>query len=325
MKIPKIITLDYLDKLDKGEIVGKNGRCGFPYLGADVMIKRLFVYNKEFTKNFILNVCHIDELNPRYCRIKFLNTEQFDPSVSSKKTVTDFVVKINDKILLNIESNRESFESVKQRNDYYISRVKTSELKIGEKYKVLKEQKFIQLNLNFNESESVIGEDIIYSYSIKTNTIFLPNNPIYIRNLDYYRDIYYNQDIEKSVSDYYLACLTAKTFKEFYEMLGHILNDNARDRLVRNVINFAMDNLFTEEELKALDKIVEHDLEVYYEKKYKEEIDAAREKGIEQGVEENKLEIAKSMLLSNENKDKIIKYTGLSKEKIEELSKEINR
>ena len=31
LDVPKVITLDYLDKLDRGEIIGSNGRIGWPF------------------------------------------------------------------------------------------------------------------------------------------------------------------------------------------------------------------------------------------------------------------------------------------------------
>jgi len=47
------------------------------------------------------------------------------------------------------------------------------------------------------------------------------------------------------------------------------------------------------------------------------------EKGMEKGIEQEKIEIAKEMLSDGESIEKIIKYTKLVPEKIEELKKEI--
>ena len=56
---------------------------------------------------------------------------------------------------------------------------------------------------------------------------------------------------------------------------------------------------------------------------YAEEFNKSKEEGItiglEQGKSEEKLSFAKQMLLDNEPMDKIIKYTGLSKEDITKL------
>ena len=331
MEVPEIITLDYLAKLDNGEIVGKNGRIGFPYLGSDIMIKHLFTYNLDFTKKFILNVCHKEDLNPDDCIIRLMDNEQFDPGLSTKKMITDFNVRINDNLIVNIESNRQTIDMTKIRNDLYLSRIKTSELKIGDDYNLLDKVEFIQLNLNFGEKNSQFGEDIIYSYSTITKTIYLPEYVTYVRNLDYYKKIYYNQDIKKNVSDYYLAILTAKSYQEFYKMLSKVLDKDTLDRLVRNVINFAMNNLFTEEELKALDKILELSEKKYYENKYKEKWEAGlaegfasgKAEGFANGQAENSISIAKAMLNKNMDINLISELTGLSINKIKSLKKEL--
>lgn len=57
-------------------------------------------------------------------------------------------------------------------------------------------------------------------------------------------------------------------------------------------------------------------LEIQYEKGFEEGIG----KGLEQGAEKRNLDIAKQMKAENESLAKIIKYTGLSKEEIENLS-----
>mgnify|MGYP003571273806 CR=1 FL=1 len=314
MILPTKITMEYLDKLDKGEIVGKNNRIGFPSLGADIMIKTLFKFNPNFTKNFILSVCHLD-YNPEDVTMTFLDNELEDPGISTKRMITDFNVRINDDILINMEVNRAAFESVKLRNDEYQSRLKTSELKKGDNYNKLQNLKFIQLNLNFYEKNLKYGEDIVCAYSLITKTVFLEQYRTYVRYLDYYRNLYYNEYIEKSISDYYLALLTATSFKEFYTMLGNIVDDDTRESLIKDVIIFTMDSLFSEEELKALDKIVEAEQKRYYDNKFKEKFTEGRTEG---QVEKAK-EIAKNLLSQNISLQIIANATGLSKEEIEGL------
>ena len=67
--------------------------------------------------------------------------------------------------------------------------------------------------------------------------------------------------------------------------------------------------------------------ELYYDR---EEIineysyDLGKEEGIEQGVKERNVEIAKTMIKSKEPIDKIIEYTGLNKEEIDAIINENN-
>ncbi|TYQ13261.1 UNVERIFIED_CONTAM: putative transposase/invertase (TIGR01784 family) [Acetivibrio alkalicellulosi] len=56
----------------------------------------------------------------------------------------------------------------------------------------------------------------------------------------------------------------------------------------------------------------------------KEAMEKGRKEGIEKGIEEMRIAIAKEMIIEGESLDKIIKYSKLSKEKIDKLKNEIN-
>ena len=62
-----------------------------------------------------------------------------------------------------------------------------------------------------------------------------------------------------------------------------------------------------------------YDKELHLEKLRLSELKEAKEKGIEQGVEQEKIEIVKNMLKDEVDISVISKYTGLSKEEIERL------
>ena len=64
-----------------------------------------------------------------------------------------------------------------------------------------------------------------------------------------------------------------------------------------------------------------YDKELHLEKLRLSELKEAKEKGIEQGVEQEKIEIAKELLNNNVSLDIIMKSTGLSKEEIANLKK----
>ena len=59
----------------------------------------------------------------------------------------------------------------------------------------------------------------------------------------------------------------------------------------------------------------------YYdiEEAHIQDIEGAKESGYNEGKNERNIEIAKTMILNNESIEKIITYTGLSKEEIEKL------
>ena len=327
MEIPKEISLDYLETLDNGNIIGPNGRKGMVPLTTDVVFKNLFESLPDIFKRFLISVLHLD-LKPEECNLIFKDKEILGVSSKNKKNVVDFNVEINDNLFVNIEMNGKEYAKVKTRNYLYESRIITQDLKTGEDYEKFDEKTYIQLNLNVKDTSVNIGEDIIYPYSVITKTVFLKNEIIYLRYLDYYYRLYYNQNIEKSESDYWLAMLKAKNYKELYKMLDSFLDIDLRNKIVRKVIEISMDTLFTDEEWKALDKEVELSTQKYYDDMYKEkyangyEDGQAKglEQGIEQGIEQGKLETAKKMLVKNIDIDTIVEITGLPKEQIEALN-----
>ena len=319
MKIPDKITLDYLDKLDKGEIIGDNKHYGMLRLTKDKVFKMLFESMPDVFIRFLISVVHLN-INPDDCNIIFKDKELFGTSSKDKKNIVDFNVVINNNMYVNLEVNSKPYEYIKSRNYLYESRIITSELEEGEDYDNFDENTYIQLNLNAVDS-GVIGEDIIYPYSVVTKSIFIENLIIYVRYLDYYQKLYYNLNIEKSESDYWLASLTAKNFVELYKMLDSFLDYSLRDRIIKRVIEISMKTLFTDEEWKALDKMVDENEKKYYDKKYKEEFESGHAKGFEDGIEEKSIEIAKNMLQKGMLVDDIVDITGLSREKVEELKK----
>ena len=331
MKIPDKITLDYLEKLDKGEIIGDNGHYGMLNLTKDKVFKMLFESMPDIFKRFLVNVLHLN-INPEECNLSFKDKELFGTSSKYKKNIVDFNVVINNNMFANLEVNGKPYEQVKSRNYLYESRIITSDLEEGEEYDNFDDNTYIQLNLNAVDS-GVIGEDIIYPYSVVTKSIFIENIIIYVRYLEYYRKLYYNLNIEKDESDYWLASLTTENFVELYKILDSFLDSDVRDRIIKRVIEISMKTLFTEEEWKALDKMVEENEKKYYDKKYKDKFDEGLEqgikqgieKGIEQGIEAKSIDIAKNLITMNLSIEQVIEATNLSKEKVEELFKEINK
>lgn len=48
----------------------------------------------------------------------------------------------------------------------------------------------MQLNLNVIDKSINIGEDIVVSYSLKTKSVYVDNDIVYLRYLDYYKNMY---------------------------------------------------------------------------------------------------------------------------------------
>ena len=313
------ITLEYLDELDNGLIKNKDGKViSMPNLTYDKNFKVFFKSNEIMLKRFLKSVLHLD-IDINDMKVTFLDKELLESKLDSKSNTLDYYININGSIDIDLEINRDTYENKKYQLFQYRSRMISNSLKAGEKYQDFKNREFIQLNLNAVDKSS-IGEDIVCSYSLITKSIHIDNVITYLRYLDYYRKIYYNKFIDKEESDYWLALLTAKTFKEFYEIMKCFLNKDLVDSIMKDVIRLSMDSFFTEQELINLEKQYIMDRERNLTKKGIEQgIKKGIEQGIEQGQKSEKISIAKNLLKLNIDIENVSKATGLSIKELEEL------
>ena len=292
--IKQKITNSYLEEMQKKRPMVK--------LTFDVMLKSFFARNVLAYKRFLNSVAHlniqIDEMNltNKNTELPLYNFREYSKRV-------DFYTDINGNIFINLELNNALFKNLKFRNRIYQSKKISLLLKRGAKKKdieKLEKIQNIQLNLNVKDKSSNLGEDIVVPYSIVTDTIYLNNEKTYIRYLDYYRNLYYNGNIELTEADYWLALLTSENYIELNEILSKFVDDDFREEIVRDVIALSNDeNIFDiydgivgdmlveasierdrEEEKKQFQKEVDEALKVLKEKndELKEKSDELKEK-----------------------------------------------
>jgi predicted transposase/invertase (TIGR01784 family) len=285
-------------------------------LTFDKMLKAFFENNPDIFKMFIISVVHLDLLKEEI-ELEIKNTELPVSHYKEYRKTIDFNVDINKNILLNIELNKSYFENVKIRNHFYKSKKISMNLKQGDDIKRIKELKNIQLNLNVKDKSTTLGEDIVVPYSIITNTIYVNNDITYIRYLDYYRILYYNGDVELTEDEYWLALLTAENYVELNEMASKFLNDEIREKLVKEVIRLSNDELvFDEYEQMMGDKLIE----------YEEQQSLLKEgfnNGLQVGIEQKELEMIERMLKNNVDYEIISKISEKAIEEIKEIEKSI--
>ena len=224
----------------------------------------------------------------------------------SNKTV-DLLCKIKGKIL-NVEVNNNTSKSSLERNLGYMFSLYSANMKTGEKYNF---NKVIQININnfrFRGRKDVLEEcyitninhipkDIndfqIYSNKIRIINIYLPN----IRKKDYNK-----------------LKLYEKLLLIFNENDNQLLKDLSKgDEIMEKYVKESKEASEQDEVIGMYDK------ELHDERLRLAENDEYREKGIEEGIQQNQKETALKMLQDNLDLDTISKYTELSIEEIEQL------
>ena len=273
-------------------------------LAFDVVLKGVFTKNQDLLKKFLICVLNLD-LDPETTKIHISNTELIKQNVKEYQKRVDILVVINEKFTVDIEANRSPFKRVKRRNTMYLDKVNTLILEVGNKTIKVNDKFVYQLNLNAVDKEYDEPDDIVGLCSLKTNKIYQDNKFIILKYLVYYREIYYNKDIENTVEEIWLAALTAENFTELNEILSHILTNEERCRFIRSAIEMSeLEFNLVEWEAEKLNQMV---------------IDDTIDEGREEGIKETII----NMLKKDIPIITISEVTGKTVEEIEALKEQI--
>ena len=306
----KFIDEEYLRKVDK--------EVKMIPLTFDVVFKGVFERNTDILKRFLISTLKL-ELDADSTKIEISNNELLKENVKEYKKTIDILVILNDTIFIDIEINRSNFESVKKRNFLYCDKLYTMLLEMGNKTSKLKDIYLYQLNLNAMDSTITFGEDRIVSYSEVTKSIYVKNKITILKYLEFYRNIYYT-DIDKlSDDEIWLVSLTSRNFVELNKILTHILTSSDRSKIVKEAIRMSKSKFNLHEwEKEKMDELVrEESKRIDHEEGFNA--------GVEQGIEQNTIEVIKNMLENRLSLDVISKVTGKTIEEIEIIKNDLNK
>ena len=293
------ITKEYLNQLDE--------KMDMIPLSYDLVFKSIFKLNLNLLVDFLNASLKIEIAKDE--KIRILDSELPVTNKNERKKMIDIIVSINDKIFIDIEMNRSKFEYVMERNFNYLDKIATI---IFEKGKSIKDINNIQLNLNISPFEEDL-EDIIVPYGLLTQKIYPSNKRLIVKSLALYSKLYYNEGVKTKEIIWY-TMLLARTFSELYELSKQILDEKEVNRLMEAMIEMSNDGFILHEWQKdKMDALVKQN-----------EMEGAKQEGIEQGIMENKIEIAKNMLKENMDIQTISRLTNLTETDIQKLKNSMN-
>ena len=304
----KLITREDLIELDKElEMIS---------LTLDCMFKAVFTDDLDILKEFLILETELD-LDPNETTITLLNTELPKENMNECKKTIDIFISLNDKFNIDVELNNNNYNDIISfRNEQYSSKLFTMSLEKGEKIKKAMEKTLIQLNLNTKNLDIPYGDDILMTYGLKSNRIYVENKKTILKYLAYYKRLYYNLGIKLTDAQLLLVVILSENFVELYDLLGNLLTDSKRDKFIRKVIKMSKDTFILHEwEKEKMDELKELAIR---EDGLIEGREQGLQEGIEQGSRQSKIEIAKNLLESNISIEIIHQSTGLS---IEEINK----
>ncbi len=208
-------------------------------------------------------------------------------------------------LVISIEMNQFPSEETKYKDRLYVYALLAKSLNSGED---IKKKKVIQINFN-KEKHPYVSKGSFYLMDKVTNRE-IKDFEIYEVYLENYKGIRYNGDNKEEA---YLSLFTANSYEELREIAG---DDKEALKIVDELERLGLDEKFG----------IVYDNEVMQKKM----INTARNWGYDDGYDDGKeegaktkeIEIAQIMLKTKEPLEKIVKYTGLSEEEINNLTVE---
>ena len=317
MKDNKLITREELVKLDRElEMIP---------LTNDLMFKNVFTDDLDILKEFLILQTKLD-LDPKETTITLLNTELPKENMKEYKKTIDIFISLNNKVNIDVELNNSSYnDALNYRNEQYVSKLFNISLEKGEEIEKAMEKTLIQLNLNAKDKNIPYGDDIIISYGLKTNLVYLKNKKTILKYLAYYKRMYYNFGMNLSKDELWLVVILSEKFTELYDLLENLLTEEKRDKFIRKVIRMSKDNFILHEwDKEKMDRLLEiSKLEAATKEGLEQGIEQGLEQGIEQGIEQNKKDIVLNMYNKKYSLEEISDITNLNIEKIKKIIEEI--
>ena len=237
--------------------------------------------------------------------INFVPTELPIKNKKSKVNTLDILVSTKDNKLINVELNTNFDKSTKERNlVYYTSLYSQKKLRGSNIDNINEELEVLHVDINYNESKKEEEKKVYYVQNAKGER-YSNSFKIITVNIAKYKELWYDKNIKGDKTHIYLVMLDAD--EEELRELAKI------DKLIKGVnkeVEKLNDDFIFRREISR-----EEETEIRTQMRMNE----AKKEGIEEGETNKANTIAKNMLDSGENEEKILKYTGITQEELDKL------
>ena len=242
-------------------------------------------------------------------KIEIKKTKLLSGNINIKDKRVDAIVHTGNK-KIEIEINSQNKDYLHTRSTAYICNIYQSNASVGETYN--ENTDIIQVNLTWGIGRNN-DEMKIYKIMNEKGELYVKNFIIYEINMDYYSNVWYSKNEEEIEKKKYMIMLNLEK-KELETMP----KDKIVDKYITNVVVVNNDPEFmsymSEEEDK---KKIQNSL---LSEAKEEGISQGYTTGINDGISQEKVSIAKNMLKKNMSIEDISEITGLSIEEIKKIS-----
>ncbi|WP_375331607.1 Rpn family recombination-promoting nuclease/putative transposase [Candidatus Tisiphia endosymbiont of Temnostethus pusillus] len=287
---------------------------------VDLAFKKIF--GVEENKDLLISLINsIVGQEDQVAEVTLLNPYNPKSFKSDKLSILDVKAKSVDGKRFNIEIQISDEADYDKRALYYWAKLYTEQLKVAQDYSTLSKAIGIHI-LNFTSITNVTKyHNVFHIVEKDSGLLYFKDLELHTIELNKFTDNSYEElpDILKKVKnslDMWTAFLTRHDLLNKDNLPKELDNVALKKALtVLDVMNF------TDEEREAYeDHLKWLRIEANTLKKQLEKgIAKGREEGIAKGRYEERISMAKEMLLNDESMEKIIKYTKLSKSQIENL------
>lgn len=288
-------------------MIKTNKTSKIPLICRDSVFKSVFIDNPNVLAKMISDITNTPYKDLKD-NISYDTNELPIRTKKEKAKRTDFLVKIGANQVSNVELNVRNDKSQVMKNLSYIFYIYSSFTKKSKKYN--KELQVSQINIDYQTLSMDKPVSKFLFREEDTGALLTESIIIYFLNIEKCVDIYYNKSEEKITNAVkWGAFLNSDNFDEMSEILGELVSEEERDKVMDRIENIKLSDLtWSDQEAKEWEEWLENS-----------RIAEAKEEGLSEGIEQEKINIIKSMLENNANYELISRVTKKEIEEIKEI------
>jgi len=281
-------------------------------LASDVLFKKVFFSEGSVLLKMLQDILDIREDSG----ITIIGYETRSKNIFGKSFRGDLLVTLSDRTYVSIEMNNSNPKNSLSRNMIHLFRIHSDMLVKGMPDSELEKYRLYQLNFDNFRNPS---REAIEKYAFCSLTTGKVRNLIYTFcdvDLEKCRKLVYNVNVREVSKDIrWGAIMISNDIEEISKLLGEdMLSMEEKDKFLNTV-----------RELNEDEKVVKDWMWEENDKlRYYNDLEASKEQGIEQGIEDKSKEVVINMLNKNMDYETISEISGKTIEEIKEIENDIN-
>lgn len=281
-------------------------------LASDVLFKKVFFSEGSVLLKMLQDILDIREDSG----ITIIGYETRSKNIFGKSFRGNLLVTLSDRTYVSIEMNNSNPKNSLSRNMIHLFRIHSDMLVKGMPDSELEKYRLYQLNFDNFRNPS---REAIEKYAFCSLTTGKVRNLIYTFcdvDLEKCRKLVYNVNVREVSKDIrWGAIMTSNDIEEISKLLGEdMLSMEEKDKFLNTV-----------RELNEDEKVVKDWMWEENDKlRYYNDLEASKEQGIEQGIEDKSKEVVINMLNKNMDYETISEISGKTIEEIKEIENDIN-